>query len=89
MAQYLLKAGDESMARWKQEAKDRGYSFADFVRGCLQAECAEPEARKRVPKADEVRVTAATTPLPTTPRADSAVGGKRTFEPDWKGGKKP
>jgi predicted DNA binding CopG/RHH family protein len=38
-ASYLLKASDEDMERWKRAARERGLSFAQFVREAIETWC--------------------------------------------------
>lgn len=37
MAQYLLKASEQEMLRWKAAAKREGISFAEYIRAALEA----------------------------------------------------
>lgn len=49
MANYLLKAPDSQMERWKEAAKEAGYSFAEWLRAAADAQAGEavPEKPKK------------------------------------------
>lgn len=49
MASYLLKADDETMARWKDAAKkDEAPSFADWLRVAIEEKIARADAPRVV-----------------------------------------
>ena len=71
------------MARWKTAAADRGYSFAEFIRACLDAGEADGIA-----SSDREPVESVSTVPPRRVVLDSGLfkttDGKRTYEPDFK-----
>lgn len=48
MADYLLRAPDEDMARWKAEAALRGQPFASFIRKALDQATSSQARRQAV-----------------------------------------
>lgn len=48
MGQFLVRAGDEVLGRWKDEAKRCGVSFSQFVRDALSVYCEDGAIADRV-----------------------------------------
>jgi hypothetical protein len=90
VATYLLKATDEDMERWREWARERGQSFAAFVRSALDEIGNEQgETPRRKHRVTQAARGDASPPGAAAPARASAYGGKTFRGPDPKPNQRP